>query len=483
MRWPIRNQILLPFAVIVLVAVAALTILAAMLAARRSERQTFVQLQNTIDTLLHANFPFTAPVLQKMRGLSGAHFIGFDANGGVVASTLPAQSDLPGQTFPESVRGGLSSLAAQPTVEIGGAPYFAARLLPRGDTQVRSLVVLYPVDRLSRDRRDAALLPLMVGGPALLLTSLVALWLAQRFSRRLRRLEAQVSAIAAGDFCEIPPGRRQDEIEELVAAVNRMAAQLRQMRNTIRQTEQTRLLAQLAGGLAHHLRNAVAGARLALQLHQRRCVAAPADRSLDVALRQLSLTETQVRGLLSLGRGERRPATICDLRRLAAEVRTLLEPSCDHARVALEFGTEDTGELLVSVDVEELRAVLLNLALNGIEAAGAGGGLRVLIGRDGGKIWIDVCDSGSGPPQEVAGSLFEAFVTTKPEGVGLGLALARQVASAQGGTLEWFRRADWTVFRLALPSARQESASELPVEMADGASPSRILESEPASLS
>jgi signal transduction histidine kinase len=369
-------------------------------------------LQNTIDTLLHANFPFTAPVLQKMRGLSGAHFVGFDEPGAVVASTLPSGADLPGRAFTESVPGELSSLAAQPPVVVEGAPYFAARLEPRGDRRVRSLVVLYPVDRLSRDRRDAALLPLMVGGPALLLTSLVALWLAQRFSRRLRRLEAQVSAIASGDFCEIPPGCRQDEIEELVASVNRMAAQLRQMRNTIRQTEQTRLLAQLAGGLAHHLRNAVAGARLALQLHQRRCVAAPADRSLDVALRQLSLTETQVRGLLSLGRSERRPATICDLRRLAAEIRTLLEPTCDHARVALEVETADAGELLVSVDVEELRAVLFNLALNGIEAAGAGGRVQVQMGHDGGRILIDVCDSGSGPPQEVAESLFEAFVTT-----------------------------------------------------------------------
>jgi signal transduction histidine kinase len=483
MRWPIRNQILLPFAVIVLVAVAALTIMAAMLAARRSEQQTFVQLQNTIDTLLHANFPLTPPVLQKMRGLSGAHFIGFDASGAVVASTLPPESDLPGQTLPEAVRGGLGALAAQPTVEIDGAPYFAARLLPRGDTVVRSLVVLYPVDRLSRDRRAAALLPLMVGGPALLLTSLVALWLAHRFGQRLRRLEERVFAIAAGDFREIPPGHHQDEIEELVVSVNRMASRLREMQSTIRRTEQTRLLAQLAGGLAHHLRNAVAGARLAVQLHQRRCVTAPSDRSLEVALRQLTLTETQVRGLLSLGRGERKAPTPCDLRPLAGEIRTLLEPACDHARVAFDVEMESGASLRVSVDSDELRAALLNLLLNGIEAAGEGGRVGLTIHPDSGRVCLDVRDSGPGPAADIAESLFEAFVTTRPEGVGLGLALARQVAVDHGGTLEWYRREGWTIFRLALPSLPDVSSDTRSEASGLGAAAARFPVEESAALS
>jgi len=163
-------------------------------------------------------------------------------------------------------------------VLIDGTRYFAARMRPRGTASVHSLIVLYPVERWSRDQWDAALLPLMVGGPALVLTSLVALWLAERFSSRLRRLQAQVAAIAAGDFCEIAPGRRQDEIHELVTSVNQMAAQLREQQRTIRQSERTRLLSQLAGGLAHQLRNAVAGARMALQLHQRRCVPRPETR-------------------------------------------------------------------------------------------------------------------------------------------------------------------------------------------------------------
>lgn len=451
MRWPIRHQILLPFVGVVLLSVAALTLVAAWLAARRSEQQTLARLQDTLETLERANFPLNAAVLQKIHGLSGAQFLALDGKGEVLSSTLTTTGPLPQNLTDAPIRGELSSLAARPPVAIDGTPYYAARLRPGENAGVHSLVVLYPVDRWSRDRRDAALLPLMVGGPALVLTALVALWLAQRFSRRLRRLEMQVAAIAAGDFREIAPGERQDEIRDLVISVNRMAAQLSQMQQTIRQSERTRLLSQLAGGLAHQLRNAVTGARMALQLHQRRCVSEGNDQSLSVALRQLSLTESQVRGLLSLGRGERRPRVPCELSRLVAEIEPLLGPACEHLGVALIVDRSGESHASVSADVEALRAGLLNLALNAIEAAGPGGEVELRVSDEGGQARVDVRDDGPGPPAEIAEALFDPFVTSRAEGVGLGLALARQVAIDHGGTLVWFREEEHTVFRLSLP--------------------------------
>jgi signal transduction histidine kinase len=392
-----------------------------------------------------------------MSGLSGAHFVACDARGTVVASTLPAGTALPASFGAEAGGGDLTSLASQPTVTLDQTRYFLARMEPRGDADVRALYVLYPVATWSRARWSAILPPLAVGAGAILLSSLTSGWLAQRFSQRIRLLQEQVAAIAAGDFSPIVAGPRRDEIQELVASVNSMSAQLREMQLTIRQSERTRLLAQLAGGLAHQLRNAVTGARMALQLHQRRCATPHDDKSLSVALRQLALTETQVRGLLSLGRAECSPPALCDAGRIVEEVASLVEPICEHAGVTLARDLDANGspELAdrVRADLESLRAAVLNLVTNAIEAAGPGGRVTVRTFHHEGMVGIEVGDDGAGPPARVAETLFEPFVTSKPEGVGLGLVLARQVAVDHGGTLTWKREEERTVFRLMLPRA------------------------------
>jgi signal transduction histidine kinase len=463
LRWPIRNQIFVPFVAVVLLAVAAMTTVAAVQAARQREAQTLAQLQNVIETLAHTSVPYTEAVLQKMSGLSGAEFVACDARGGVIASTLTVGTLLP-NGFGAGIAGGeLTSLASQPTVILDDTRYFLARMEPHSDANVRSLFVLYPVASWSRARWDAVLPPLAVGAGAIVLSSLASGWLAQRFSRRIRLLQEQVAAIAGGDFTEIVAGPRRDEIQELVVSVNSMSAQLREMQQAIRQSERTRLLAQLAGGLAHQLRNAVTGARMALQLHQRRCQAGPDDKSLTVALRQLALTETQVRGLLSLGRREQSPPAICSPRRIVEEVASLVEPTCEHAGVRLKL--TDSSDIraespdTVRADLESLRAAVLNLVTNAIEATGPAGLVTLQTSRHGGMVEIEIADNGPGPPPQVAESLFEPFVTSKPEGVGLGLSLARQVAIDHGGTLAWKRDADRTVFRLSLPAAEKSSGA------------------------
>src|SRR5262249_26786374 len=75
LRWPIRNQIFVPFVAVVLLAVVAMTAVAAVHAARQRETQTLAQLQNVVETLAHTSVPYTASVLQKMSGLSGAQFV------------------------------------------------------------------------------------------------------------------------------------------------------------------------------------------------------------------------------------------------------------------------------------------------------------------------------------------------------------------------------------------------------------------------
>lgn len=449
MRWPIRLQILVPFVGVVILSVTAIAVGAAMLAVRRGEQQTVERLRTVVAALDPVSIPLTVPVLTKMRELSGAHFISRTESGSVIAATLPT-GNLPLESLDASrLNDHLDSFGSHSMLTIDGTRYFASTLQRPGNSRFRSLTVLYPELDWTRARRDAALFPLTVGAATVLLTTLVALWVAQRFGSRIRSIERQVAAIAGGDFTEIPLNGRSDEVQDLVSSVNRMCGQLRHMQDVIRAGDRAQLLAQLAGGLAHQLRNAITGARLSLQIHQRRC-SAGGDETLVVALRQLALMEAHVKGLLSLGRSERRPYVPCDISRILQDVVSLVGPVCQHAQVVLDAA--DIGPaVLVRADGESLTAALLNILLNAQEAAGRGGRVSIAVLRERDRVAIDVFDNGSGPPAEVRDTLFDPFVTSKTAGVGLGLAIARQVALDLGGTLTWTRIEGLTCFRMLLP--------------------------------
>ena len=477
MRWPIRNQILFPFAAILLVAVAVISLSSAFLAARRSERATLAQLNQVIDTLGRTNFPYSENVLLLMRGLSGAEFVALDDNDNVLETTLP-RSDLSGRllhALPES--GDLKSFDGHPTIELGGTHFVAANVAPLNPARAAKLLVLYPETSLKQARTEAALPPLIVGLATLFFMFIAAAWLANRLSNRIRRVQQQVADIAAGEFSTVAAVGPIDEIRDLIASVNTMSDQLQEMQQTIAQTTRAQLLGQLAGGLAHQLRNAVTGARLSIEIHQRRCPATDDD-SLDVALRQLRLTEEQVKGLLSVGRPERREPIPSRIDSLVDEIGTLVGPACQHANVEWRCTVAADAEREIP-DSESVRTAVLNLVLNAVEATGAGGYVELnvtsatvpeiqkpgFLKKPGfsnvalNRVIFSVIDDGPGPPCELADNMFDLFVTGKSEGVGFGLALAKQAADEQGGELSWNRNNGCTEFRFEIPVVAEQGDS------------------------
>ncbi len=458
MWWPIRYQWLVPFGCILVVAVAVTSISSAYLAAKRSTAITVEQLNRVIDTSAQSRFPFSPNVLDQMRGLSGAEFAAYDSKGNLLAATL-TEGQLPGNPLETiSQQGRIETLSPASAITINDRRFFASvitRLNP--NTRADALLVMYPEARWQEARTDAIMPPLVVGGATLLVMVVVSAWLAARMSARIRRLKEQVAAIADGEFQQLTLETRRDEIQELARSVNQMSRQLLEMRETIRQTEQTRLLGQLAGGLAHQLRNAITGARMAVQIHAKRC-RLEKDDSLDVALRQMELTEEQIRGLLSLGKSEERKPIRREVHALIAEIAELLDPVCKHAGVVfgheLTFKNGSTPETAFAPDAEGIRTAVLNLILNAIESAGHAGQVLLKGCCEPERMVLEIFDTGPGPPPELGDRIFDVFVTGKPEGVGFGLALAQQIALEHQGTLTWHRENNQTCFRLELGLVR-----------------------------
>lgn len=450
-RWPIRNQILVPFTLTLALSVAGIAITAAWLAALRQEKETSSQLQRVVATLGGANFPYTANVLEQMRGLSGAEFALLDNSNHVIASTIP-QSLLPHQLPNIPLVRDVDSFTAFSSLTISETDYLAARVRAKPST---SLLVLYPEQRRTDARREAAWPPLAVGTATAAVMISVSLWLSRRIGRRVDTVRALFARIAGGDFSHAEAVPPNDELHDLILSANQLSDQLRSLQQTIRHTERIRLLGQLAGGLAHQLRNSLTGARMAVQLHQRRCPRTTGDDDLEVALLQLALTEEQVKGLLALGRRAEGTTTTGTLGNLLNEVERLVGPTCRHARVAWQCTISDDASDIELEHYEQLRTALLNLTLNAIEAAGTHGHVSIQASDTATEVTIEVSDNGPGPPASLQDSLFEPFVTAKPEGIGLGLALARQAAEEVGGSLHWHRQNGLTLFSLQLPRIKR----------------------------
>ena len=238
-----------------------------------------------------------------------------------------------------------------------------------------SLVVLYPEDRSSAVMRQAAFPALMAGVVAMVAVVLVSTVLAHRFVQPIRQLGDRAAAIARGDFQPVAVSRHDDEIRDLAVSINRMSEQLGQYEVQVRRHEQLRTLDRLGAGMAHQLRNAATGGRMAIELHRRQCVAGPADESLEVALRQLRLMESYLQRFMALGRDQPKAAENVCLATVVEDALSLVRPACVHAGIDLEF-VPPARPFRVRGDPEALRQLTVNLALNAVEATGRQNGSR-----------------------------------------------------------------------------------------------------------
>lgn len=457
MRFSIRYQLFLPLLALMLGLVGAST-WSAWSSGQRARAQIEGQIDKIAETVNAVPFLDTQ-ILQTMKGLSGADFLLcdeqrqpiHDAEGNRIATlsdvpdALPLPSEQPTQHFDKPVVAGKSSYLC------GGLP------IKHGSRRGNILYILYP-ESLWREAVWQALRPaLFVGIIGGAISVALSVLLAQSLSRRIQEMERRTRLIAQGDFSPMPLPDRKDELRDLGKSVNDMAHRLTQFQDTIRLTERLRLLGQVSGGLAHQLRNGVAGARLAVQLHAQDCNATEDD-SIAVALRQLALVEMHLKKFLDVGKTIELKREPCDLTALVRDTLDLLGPQCRHAHIDVRSAPPPQVQIDLFGDSSQLSHLLLNVVTNALEAAGPHGWVEVRWGLTNQLAFVEVRDSGPGPTPDVAARLFEPFVTGKREGVGLGLAVARQVAEAHGGTIRWSREAACTCFRIEIPVSSKPEA-------------------------
>jgi signal transduction histidine kinase len=274
----------------------------------------------------------------------------------------------------------------------------------------------------------------------------------RRITRPLATVTGAAESIARGDYDARVPVQGADELARLATSFNRMADEVADSRRDLaRQTMEAkaanRAKSDFLAVMSHELRtplNAIAGYTELLQLELRGPLTEAQRRDLD----RIRVSQQHLLGLISavldLTRIESGRVTY-DLAAVAVDpllagVRGLVEPQANAKSLTLRYDGSPP-DLAVHADREKLRQVLLNLLSNAIRFTPAGGTVTLAAAPRGSRIAITVSDTGPGIASDAYERIFEPFVqldrslSQPTEGIGLGLAISRDLARGMNGDL------------------------------------------------
>lgn len=209
------------------------------------------------------------------------------------------------------------------------------------------------------------------------------------------------------------------------------------------QAEHLATMGELAAGVAHEIRNPLAGIAGAIEIISKDFPTDHPDREiLDDFRQEVRRIEKVLNDLLAYARPKAPQFGIADLKETVARTLQLARQQIGSKNV--EFSIQIPSPLpRFRMDPEQLQQVLLNLVLNGIQALGQEGKITLQAkalsgsGTPNRPNYIEVCvsDTGAGISRDLMEKIFRPFYTTKRGGTGLGLSLCRRIISQHGGTL------------------------------------------------
>jgi signal transduction histidine kinase len=283
---------------------------------------------------------------------------------------------------------------------------------------------------------------------ALALVALGALILAA-VRRDLARLLTGIARLRDGG--DAPIAGLRGEFGAVAGAVSAMAAARARAEDERRRTERLAALGQLVGGVAHEVRNPLNALRLhAARIERRTPESAPLVARLVEEIARLDAVVTR---MLAFGRTAERREPV-DLAVLAERTTRLFGVEAAAHGVTLRVGRDDEDTIVLG-DPVALEQLLINLVTNALDAAPPGTAVDLRVER--GPV-LRVLDRGAGIAPPDRAHVFDPFYTTKPDGNGLGLSIAHEIARAHDATLSFTSEPGRTEFVLAF--------APLPLEVA-----------------
>lgn len=280
---------------------------------------------------------------------------------------------------------------------------------------------------------------------AMMLLSGMVLWFTlRRWTTQFQRLKNELKDDFTGNaLAEMG----EPEIDELIVTINTAWQRLSELNQQLGQHERLAGLGRMSANLAHEIRNPLGTIRLRAE----NALADPQSDKAEALERVLAQTEKLER-LLELLMDFAKPTQLTMQvlavdQWLAEEVGALTEQAKSHG-VLLQV---ETTPLQACFDPIQLGRALRNIVRNALQHTAAGGEVRVSAAVVNGYCQIDIDDTGRGVPEALRANIFEPFVTGRHDGIGLGLALSRELVHAHAGKLSYQPLLPGSRFRIQIP--------------------------------
>jgi two-component system NtrC family sensor kinase len=315
---------------------------------------------------------------------------------------------------------------------------------------------------LDADSRNGVIA--VAAGGAFVVCVAVIMVLAVHVRRPMLELQDKIARVQLGDMdVAVSFADRRDEIGDLGRDFNDMVAQLKASREEIQRLHQTQMsraehfatLGELAAGLAHEIRNPLAGIAGVLDIVSRDLPADSVTRDVIQDAKQEAIQINRIlTELLDTARPKPPQFRVTDIAGTAEHAVLFARQQAVTKRINIEFLVKDAIPP-VEHDPNQINQVLLNLLLNAIQSMDKPGTIRVTLERDEDVAIVSVSDEGKGIAPENLSNIFRPFFTTKGQGTGLGLSLARRMVESHGGSIAVSSEVgSGTRFAVHLPIAR-----------------------------
>ena len=236
---------------------------------------------------------------------------------------------------------------------------------------------------------------------------------------------------------------------------------IKQLEEQLRRSERLAALGRLAAGIAHEIRNPLSSIKGFATILAGRFQEEDRSRKIaDVMVQEVERLNRVVTELLDFARPTELNKQPHDAAGLIRHSLRLIESDARRQNVEIEW-TIHPDDLRLEVDPDRFAQVLLNLYLNSLQAMEGGGRLRIEVTGQSDQVVLKVTDSGKGIAPEHLAHIFDPYFTTKPRGVGLGLANVHKLVEAHGGDVEAESTpGKGTCFTIRLPSSTIRLAPE-----------------------